>query len=126
MAGTIYRLRSYDVSSGRQDGEHITATAQVSFVCGTETVTGQADGNGPVNAAFNAISNAIGRNFELKEFQITAISEGADASGEANIKLHSNAETFSGSGRSSDIICAAILAYISAVNKIILKEAEQL
>jgi len=92
---------------------------------GSETVAGRADGNGPVNAAFNAISKAIGRDFELKEFQITAITEGADASGEANIKLYSSAETFSGTGRSSDIIGAAILAYISAVNKIILKEAEQ-
>ena len=125
MTGTIYRLLGYTVSSGRNDGERITATAEVTFASGTKTVTGRADGIGPVDASFNAISKAIGRDFELKEFQITAINEGADASGEANIKLHSNAETFSGSGRSSDIICAAILAYISAVNKIILKEAEQ-
>lgn len=125
MAGSIYRLLGYRVSSGQHDSAHISASAEVSFVRGNETLTGNADGNGPVDAAFNAIAEAIGRNFVLKEFQITAITEGADASGEANIKLHSNAETFSGSGRSSDIIGAAILAYMSAVNKIILKEAEQ-
>ncbi|MDR0906139.1 MAG: hypothetical protein LBN00_08215 [Oscillospiraceae bacterium] len=122
---TIYRLRGYTVSSGKNDGERVTATAGVSITHGAKTAVGEAIGNGPVDAAFNAISKALGRDFELKEFQITAINEGADASGEANIKLHSNAETFSGSGRSSDIIGAAIIAYLSAVNKIILKEAEQ-
>jgi 2-isopropylmalate synthase len=122
---TIYRLLRYTVSSGKSDGERVTATAGVSITRGAETFTGEAVGIGPVDAAFNAISKALGRNFELKEFQITAITEGADASGEANIKLHSDAETFSGSGRSSDIIGASILAYLSAVNKIILKEAER-
>jgi 2-isopropylmalate synthase len=125
METTIYRLQSYSVSNGWRDGERISATADISFINGAEIVSARSDGNGPIEAAFNAVSKAIGREFELKEFQITAITEGADASGEANIKLHSSAETFSGAGRSRDILGAAILAYISAVNKIILKEAEQ-
>jgi 2-isopropylmalate synthase len=90
----------------------------------TSTASVVAVGNGPVDAAFRAVEDALGRKFELKEFEISAITEGRDAKGEANIKLHSNGETFSGSGKSSDIVGASILAYLSAVNKIILKEAQ--
>jgi hypothetical protein len=122
---SIYRLIGYSVTSVMSSGGgSVSAMAELSIARGGETLSADAGGNGPVDAALNAIVKIIDRDFELKEFQITATGEGTDAMGETNVKLHSAEETFSGSGRLSDIVGASILAYLSAVNKIILKEAE--
>jgi 2-isopropylmalate synthase len=120
----ICRLRGYSINSSTSDNGQIVATAYLTVTRSASVSSVVAVGNGPVDAAFRAVEDALGRKFELKEFEISAITEGRDAKGEANIKLHSNGETFSGSGKSSDIVGASILAYLSAVNKIILKEAE--
>ena len=76
-------------------------------------------GDGPIDAAFQAIDRIVKpveHTFEL--YRINSISQGKDTLGEVSVKLTAENRTFSGRGLSTDIIEASILAYISAVNKL--------
>ena len=81
-------------------------------------------GDGAIDAAFLAIEQAIGRHFELDDFQIQTITEGREAMGEALVKIRHDGKLYSGRSVSTDIVGASIMAYISALNKIVYEEGE--
>jgi len=84
------------------------------------TAAEAAPGEGPIDAAFNAINRIAGaERVELVSYGITAVTEGTDALGEAKVKIRDlDAGTvFSGRGVSTDVIKASIKAYLGAINK---------
>ncbi len=74
-------------------------------------------GDGPVDAACMAIERIVGVSGRLEEFQIRAASPGKDAMGEAHLIVNFDKRPFTGTGASTDIIEAAVLAYLNALNK---------
>lgn len=75
-------------------------------------------GDGPVDAAFNAIDKIINiQNSELEFYNINSATDGKDALGEVVVKLRIGERLINGRGVSTDIIEASILAYLNAVNK---------
>ena len=113
-----------------QSGNHIRAMALVSLSAKDpadpakepEVITEAAPGEGPVDAAFNAvnrIAGADGGRVELVSYGITAVTEGTDALGEARVKITDTASgtTYTGRGVSTDVIKASIKAYLGAINK---------
>ena len=66
--------------------------------------------------AINRIADATDR-LELISYGISAVTEGADALGEAKVKVRDGDATYTGRGVSTDIIKASIKAYLAAVNK---------
>lgn len=114
-----YTLDSYIINSGNL----ITATANISLIKDDEKRCGLSSGDGPINAAFLAIEQIIGKHYELDDFQIQAVTEGQEAMGSALVKLRSNGRLYSGTGLSTDIIGASIRAYVNALNKIVYEEA---
>jgi len=113
-----YKLVNYVVNSGNI----ITSSAQITLDKQGETLQGIATGDGPIDAAFRAVEQIIGRHFELDDFQIQSVTEGKGAMGGAVVKLRSEGKLYSGNGISTDIIAASIKAYINAVNKIVYEE----
>lgn len=113
-----YTLTSYVINSGNV----ISATAQIELEKNGSQIRGLSVGDGPIDAAFLSIEQAIGHHYELDDFQIQAVTEGREAMGSALIKLRSNGRLFSGQGISTDIIGASILAYLDALNKIVYEE----
>jgi len=104
-------------------GNNITATAIVSMTREGKASERVATGSGPIDASFKAIDKIVGRQFELEDYQINAVSEGEDALGDARVLLKSDkGGTFLGRGLSTDIIEASIKAYINAINKIYYQE----
>ena len=96
-----------------------TATSTVSLKYEGQKFVEVCLGDGPVDAAFQAIDKIVRpveHTFEL--YRINSISEGKDTLGEVSVKLNAAGRTFSGRGLSTDIIEASILAYISAINKL--------
>ena len=96
-----------------------TATCTVSLMYGDEKFEDVCLGDGPVDAAFQAIDRIVKpveHTFEL--YRINSISQGKDTLGEVSVKLTAQDHTFNGRGLSTDIIEASILAYISAINKL--------
>jgi 2-isopropylmalate synthase len=80
-------------------------------------------GDGPIDAAFQAIEKVIGKHYELDDFQIQAVTEGREAMGETVVRLRSEGKIYSGRGISTDIVGSSIDAYLKAVNKIAFEEA---
>ena len=114
-----YKLVSYVINNGNI----ISSSAQITLLKDGKEIQGVCIGNGPVAAAFLAIEQIIGCHYELDDFQIQSVTEGKQALGSAIVKLRSGGKLYSGNGISTDIIGAAIKAYIGAVNKIVYEEA---
>ena len=109
-----YTLDDYVINSGNV----ITATATVHLTHDGEKKCGISAGDGPIDAAFRALESVTGRHCELEDFKIDAVTEGGEAIGRAVVKLRYAGRLCSGVGVSTDIVGAAIRAYIGAFNKI--------
>ncbi len=103
-------------------GNVMTATANITLERRGETLAGVSMGDGPIDAAFHAIEGIIGHHYELDDFQISAVTKGREAVGNALVRLRSGGKLYSGNGISTDIIGASIRAYINALNKIVYEE----
>ena len=115
-----YRLKSYVINNGNI----ISSSAQITLTKDERELTGICIGDGPIDAAFRALEQIIGHHYELDDFEIHAVTEGKEAVGSALIRLRSGGKLYAGNGISTDVIGAAIRAYIGAVNKIVYEEAE--
>ncbi|MCJ7730353.1 MAG: 2-isopropylmalate synthase [Sedimentisphaerales bacterium] len=78
-----------------------------------------AEGDGPVDAAYNAIREATGFSPNLESYSIRAVTSGKEALGEATVKVSTDGRTFVGRGISTDIIEASAKAYIDAINRMV-------
>ncbi len=113
-----YRLVSYVMNNGNI----ISASAQITLKKDDKELQGVCIGDGPIDAAFLAIDRIIGHHYELDDFQIQSVTQGKEAVGSALVKLRAGGKLYSGNGISTDIMEASILAYINAVNKIVYEE----
>ena len=75
-------------------------------------------GDGPVDAAINAIDQSLGIAPELETFNIAAVTSGEDALGEVTVRVRDGDRNASGRGLSTDIIRASIDAYLCAINRL--------
>ena len=117
---SAYLLDTYVINSGNT----ISSSAHMRLKKGDAVLEGIALGDGPIDAAFLAIEQITGRHFELDDFQIQAVTEGREAMGQTIVRLRSGGKLYSGRGISTDIVCAGIHAYLSALNKIVYEEEE--
>lgn len=93
------------------------ATALVTLRKGDESFTDTSFGDGPVHAACNAIERIAGVSGRLERFDVRATTPGKDALGEAYVTVTFGDKTYKGNGASTDIIEAAVSAYLNALNK---------
>ena len=115
---STYHVESYVCNSGNT----IKSVASVSLSRDGVAYDGVSTGDGPIDASFMAIEQAIGHHYELDDFQIQSVTEGREALGSALVKLRSGGKLYSGNGLSTDIVGASIRAYINALNKIVYEE----
>jgi 2-isopropylmalate synthase len=117
-----FTLDSFVINSGNA----ITATGVVKMTRDGRQIEKVARGDGPIDAAFNAIGKIVGRPLALDDYQLDSVSEGEDALGDARVVIRSEAgRLYAGRGLSTDVIEASIKAYINAVNKLYYEEKEQ-
>ncbi len=76
-------------------------------------------GNGPVDAAFNAVNKIIKKKVNLEEFLIQAVTGGSDDIGKVHIQIAFKGNVFYGFGSDTDIIVATVRAYLDSLSKII-------
>ena len=82
-------------------------------------------GNGPIDAAFKAVSHALGySNLKLVEFHIDALSGGSEAEGLCGVIVEDeNGLRTAGLGKDNDIVIASLKAFLKALNRLeVLKE----
>ncbi len=103
-----------------ETGESPTATVKIKSKEGIKQA--QAEGDGPVDAAYEAIRVATGYSPKLESYSIRAVTSGKEALGETTVKIRSNGRTFTGRGISTDIIEASAKAYIDAINRMVARK----
>lgn len=113
-----YTLDRYVINHGNV----IKATATVRMKTESGLVEAVSVGDGPIDAAFAAVEQIVGKRYELDDWQMQSVTEGQEAMGEAVIKLMSNGKVYSGRGISTDIVGSSIRAYVNALNKIVYEE----
>jgi len=118
------RLEGWNVTSSHGG----KATGMVSLSVGNEEQAKAAIGNGPVDALFAAVDEALqpvfGWHPVLEAYEIKAVSGGEDAQGRVLVRCRRSSDVgpgalvVSGHGLSTNIIEASIQAYLVAVNKL--------
>lgn len=96
--------------------------ASVKIRSADELTEATACGDGPVDAAYEAIRQATGLSPKIENYSIRAITEGKDALGEATVRIRNDKRAFIGRGVSTDIIEASAKAYIDAINRMVTTE----
>ena len=110
----FYKLISANYSGGSD--MHPVATVKL-LIDGNE-VTVSESGDGPVDAAYQAVSKATGLSPVLETYVVASITEGIDAQGEVTVRVADEGIITQGQGANTDIVVASVKAYINALNKL--------
>jgi 2-isopropylmalate synthase len=111
------RFVSLDLHAGSKGPAKAALELEVDGTLRTAT----ANGNGPVDATFNAIQQIFPHTANLVLFSVGAVTEGTDAQAKTTVRLEENGKMVDGQGADSDTIVASARAYVHALNKLLVK-----
>jgi len=113
-------LKQFTVVSG----SHVMPTASVTLVVNGEEVTGASTGNGPVDAAVEALRRTVAAagDIRLEEYHVDAIRGGTDALVEVTVRLSKDGKILTSRGARTDIIMASVEAVIAGMNRLLGEE----
>jgi D-citramalate synthase len=99
-------------------GNKVTATASVRLRLNGKDVWGSAVGVGPVDAAINAVKDAIAETepITLEQYNVKAITGGTDAMVEVVVRMRKGNRTVTAMGVREDIVKASMEAVLSGMN----------
>ena len=109
-------------------------------ICGTEapqsadltlTIDGEdhqitAQGDGPVDATFNAINTLVEHQAVLQLYQVHAVTEGTDAQATVSVRMEETGKLVTGQSADTDTVVASAKAYVNALNKLLIKRRRTL
>ncbi|WP_296427754.1 2-isopropylmalate synthase [Yoonia sp.] len=107
-------------------------------VCGTEgpqtadmvmevdgsDVKTSATGDGPVDAAFNAVKSIFPHGAHLQLYQVSAVTEGTDAQATVSVRMEEEGRIATGQSADTDTVVASTKAYINALNRLLVRRAQ--
>ncbi len=108
------KLVSLSVIAGTRGPQRATMKIEMDG----RTFTEEADGNGPVDAVFNAIRGLVPHDTTLELYQVHAVTEGTDAQAEVSVRLKAGERSVTARGADPDTLVASAKAYLSALNKL--------
>ncbi len=111
---------------------------QVKFlrvICGTEapqsadltlTIDGvdqqtTAQGDGPVDATFNAVKELFPHDARLQLYQVHAVTEGTDAQATVSVRMEEDGRIATGQSADTDTVVASAKAYVNALNRLLVR-----
>jgi D-citramalate synthase len=99
-------------------GDKVTSTASVRLKLNGKVVWGAAVGVGPVDAAINAVKDAISETepITLEQYNVKAITGGTDAMVEVLVHMRKGNRTVTALGVREDIVKASMEAVLSGMN----------
>lgn len=124
-----WRLLRLQVNTGVGDG--ILPTASVELTTPEDArIADAATGDGPVHALFSALSRATGAELDIESYQVSSVTTGEDAQGQASLTARVRredgpGEELTGSGTSTDILEASALAWLEVLNRSLRRGALQ-
>jgi 2-isopropylmalate synthase len=105
-----YELQSVSFESGR---------ARVALRVDGSPAQAEARGDGTLDAAFRAAREIAGIEAELLEYQVGALTSGADAQAIARVRLKRGARESAGRGTDTDVVRASVKAYLDALGRMV-------
>jgi 2-isopropylmalate synthase len=104
-------------------GSGLLPTATVRLLTPQGTVTQTATGDGPVDAVYKAMAEALKIYPELDLYRVESVTGSTESLGEVSVKLRLGEVQATGHGISPDIIEASARAYLDAANKLVAGQA---
>ncbi|MGR3484118.1 MAG: 2-isopropylmalate synthase [Paracoccaceae bacterium] len=98
--------------------------AEAAFEVDGEAVEVATEGDGPVDAAFNAVKAAYPTGARLKLYQVAAITEGTDAQATVTVRLEEEGRIATGQSADTDTVVASVRAYVNALNRLLVRRAQ--
>ena len=80
-----------------------------------------ATGDGPVDAAFNAVKALVPHDARLQLYQVHAVTEGTDAQATVSVRMEEAGRIVTGQSSDTDTVVASARAYVNALNKLLLR-----
>ena len=96
-------------------------TAEMTLEIEGEDCTTTATGDGPVDAAFNAVKELFPHDARLQLYQVHAVTEGTDAQATVSVRMEENGKIVMGQSADTDTVVASARAYINALNKLLIR-----
>lgn len=119
----LIKFVSLTVIAGSEGPQKATLKLSVD---GTEQMA-ECEGNGPVDAAFNAIRAIYPHSDALLQlYQVHAVTQGTDAQAEVTVRLEEDGKISNGQAADADTMVASCRAYVNALNKLINKREKDL
>ena len=100
-------------------GKGTTPVATVTLTWDSVAHSATAQGNGPVDAAINAVKDILKKKVRIEEFLIQAITRGSDDMGKVHMQVEHKNVIYYGFSASTDIITASVEAFIDAMSQIV-------
>lgn len=111
----FYELVDLQVISNR-----IFPSASVMMKKGNEVFKSSSVGNGVVDALYAAIKDIVKMDVNLNEYKVSSVSKGKEALGKVRLQVSYNGKNYNARAIDTDVIKASALAFINAINNIIL------
>lgn len=98
-------------------GKGVKSVACIGLDIAGQKFEESSSGNGPVDAAIQALKRIVRKHMTLKEFTIQAINKGSDDVGKVHMQVEYDGNVYYGFGANTDIVTASVEAYIDCINK---------
>ncbi|MCH5583966.1 2-isopropylmalate synthase [Shimazuella sp. AN120528] len=96
-------------------------SASIHLKKGDQTIKGSSVGDGPIDALYSAITDVCDLDVKLMEYHISSVSRGKEALGKVKIQVECKGNTYTAKATDTDIMKASALAFINAINSIIVE-----
>lgn len=114
-----YRDEFFDIDDLQVVSNTSFPSASVKVRKGDQVLKASAVGSGPIDALYSAIAEVTGIEVKLVEYNINSVSRGKEALGKVKIVVEHEGEKYIAKAADTDILKASALAYINAINSII-------
>jgi 2-isopropylmalate synthase len=99
-------------------GTMVKPNATVKMEVGEALHSHSGFGDGPIDAAFKAITHVAQSKCKLLKFAVNAITGGTEALGEVSVRLEEDGHIVTGQGVDPDVVTASARAYINGLNRL--------
>jgi 2-isopropylmalate synthase len=111
------KIKLISLKASVETGE--TPKAEITLSIDGEEQRANAEGGGPVDAAYKAIESMVNSGCNLQLYSVNNITDGTDSQGEVTVRMDKDGRIVNGLGSDTDIVMASAKAYIHALNKLL-------
>ncbi|WP_296764370.1 2-isopropylmalate synthase [Sediminimonas sp.] len=97
------------------------AEAELEMVIDGTGKTARETGDGPVDAAFNAVKALFPHDAHLQLYQVHAVTEGTDAQATVSVRMEEEGRIVTGQSADTDTVVASARAYVNALNRLLVR-----